>query len=123
MFFDNMSAAMNMVKGGKVRALAITSKQRSPLMPEVPTVAELGVPGYEYHTWFGLWAPKNTPQPIVEKLHAEVVKALQNKTVRERIMATAGIPSDMPRAEMTPFVKAEITKWAAVVKRAGIKPK
>jgi tripartite-type tricarboxylate transporter receptor subunit TctC len=120
-FFDNMSTAMSLAKGGKVRALAITSKKRSPLMPELPTVDESGVPGYEYHTWFGFWAPKNTPQPIVDKLNAEVKKALADPTVRQRIAATAGEPSTVERKDMDAFVKAEIKKWAEVVKRAGIK--
>ena len=120
-FFDNMSTAMSLAKGGKVRALAVTSKKRSPLMPELPTVAEAGVPDYEYYTWFGLWAPKGTPQPIIERLHAEVQKALADPTVQQRIADTAGEPSDMALAEITPFVKAEIAKWAEVVKRAGIK--
>ena len=120
-FFDNMSGAMSLAKGGKVRALAITSTKRSTLMPEVPTVDEAGVPGYEYHTWFGLWAPRDTPRPIVEKLHAEVKKALADPTVREKIAATAGVPSDLALGDITPFVEAEIKKWADVVKRAGIK--
>jgi tripartite-type tricarboxylate transporter receptor subunit TctC len=120
-FFDNMSTAMSLAQGGKVRALAVTSKQRSPLMPELPTVDEAGVPGYEYHTWFGLWAPQGTPQPIVEKLYAEVQKALADPTIQQRIAATAGVPSRMPLADIEPFVKAEIAKWAEVVKRAGIK--
>jgi tripartite-type tricarboxylate transporter receptor subunit TctC len=120
-FFDNMSTAMSLVKGGKVRALAITSKKRSALMPELPTVDEAGVPGYEYHTWFGFWAPKATPQPIVEKLHAEVQKALAEPAVQQRIADTAGEPSRMARQDIEPFVKAEIAKWAEVVKRAGIK--
>ena len=120
-FFDNMSGAMSLVKGGKVRAIAITSKQRSALMPDVPTVAESGVPGFEYHTWFGLWAPENTPRPIVERLHAEVRKALDDPKVRDRVAATAGVPSKMPLADIEPFLKAEIVKWAEVVKRAGIK--
>jgi tripartite-type tricarboxylate transporter receptor subunit TctC len=120
-FFDNMSTAMSLAKGGKVRALAVTSKTRSALMPELPTVDEAGVPGYAYYTWFGLWAPKSTPRPIVEKLHAEVQKALADPTVQQRIADTAGEPSDMALAEITPFVKAEIAKWAEVVKRAGIK--
>jgi tripartite-type tricarboxylate transporter receptor subunit TctC len=120
-FFDNMSGAMSLVKGGKVRALAITSAKRSPLMPDVPTVAESGVPGFEYHTWFGLWAPKNTPKPIVERLHAEVRKALNDPKVRTRVAATAGVPSQMPLADIDPFLKAELAKWAEVVKRAGIK--
>ena len=120
-FFDNMSTAMSLAQSGKVRALAITSKKRSALMPELPTVDEAGVPGYEYHTWFGLWAPKATPQPIVEKLHAEVQKALSDPTVQQRIAATAGEPSNMAPKDIEPFVKAEIAKWAEVVKRAGIK--
>jgi tripartite-type tricarboxylate transporter receptor subunit TctC len=120
-FFDNMSTAMSLAQGGKVRALAITSKARSPLMPDVPTVEEAGVPGYEYHTWFGLWAPKATPSAIVDKLHAEVKKALADPAIQQRIAATAGTPSHMELAQIDPFVKAEIEKWAEVVKRAGIK--
>lgn len=120
-FFDNMSSAMNIAKAGKARAIAITSKTRSRLMPDVPTVDESGVPGFEYHTWFGIWAPKHTPRPIVEKLHAEVTKALADPSVREKIAATAGEPSNMALADIEPFVKAEIVKWGEVVKRAGIK--
>jgi tripartite-type tricarboxylate transporter receptor subunit TctC len=120
-FFDNMSTAMSLANGGKVRALAITSKKRSALMPDLPTVDEAGVPGYEYHTWFGFWAPKGTPQPIVEKLYAEVKKALADPAVQQRIAATAGEPSYMAPKDIEPFVKAEIAKWAEVVKRAGIK--
>jgi tripartite-type tricarboxylate transporter receptor subunit TctC len=120
-FFDNMSTAMSLAKGGKVRALAVTSKQRSALMPELPTVDEAGVPGYEYYTWFGLWAPKGTPQPIVEKLYAEVRTALVDPTLTQRIADTAGEPSHMAREHIEPFVRAEIVKWAEVVKRAGIK--
>jgi tripartite-type tricarboxylate transporter receptor subunit TctC len=120
-FFDNMSTAMSLAKGGKVRALAITSKSRSPLMPELPTVDEAGVPGYTYHTWFGFWAPKGTPQPIVDKLSAEVKKALADPTVQKRIAAGAGEPNLMERKDIDPFVRAEIAKWAEVVKRAGIK--
>jgi tripartite-type tricarboxylate transporter receptor subunit TctC len=90
-------------------------------MPELPTVDEAGVPGYEYYTWFGLWAPKGTPQPIVEKLYAEVRTALADPTVQQRIADTAGEPSQMPREQIDLFVKTEIAKWAEVVKRAGIK--
>jgi tripartite-type tricarboxylate transporter receptor subunit TctC len=119
-FFDNLASGLGQVKGGNVRALAVTGKQRSPLLPDVPTVEEAGVPGYVYYTWFGLWAPKKTPQPILDKLHAEVKKALADPTVRERIIAAAGEPMDMPVADIEPFLKAEIAKWADVVKRAGI---
>jgi tripartite-type tricarboxylate transporter receptor subunit TctC len=120
-FFDNMSTAMSLSKAGTVRALAVTSKNRMPQMPEMPTVDESGVPGFEYHTWFGLWAPKKTPQAILERLNAEVRKALDEPALREKIAATSGQPSTMPLAEIEPFVQAEIAKWADVVKRAGVK--
>jgi tripartite-type tricarboxylate transporter receptor subunit TctC len=119
-FFDNLASALGQIKAGTVRALAVTGRERSALIPDVPTVAESGVPGYEYYVWFGLWAPKKTPQPIVERLHAEVEKALADPKVSERIAASAGVPSKMPLADIEPFVKSEIAKWAEVVKRAGI---
>jgi len=118
--FDNLASGLGQIKGGNVRALAVTGKARSPLLPDVPTVEESGVSGYVYYTWFGLWAPKQTPQPIIDKLHAEVRKALADATVQERIAASAGEPLDMPLADIEPFLKAEIAKWADVVKRAGI---
>jgi tripartite-type tricarboxylate transporter receptor subunit TctC len=121
LFFDNLSSALGQIQAGTVRALAVTSAQRSPLLPDVPTVAESGVPGYEYHVWFGLWAPRKTPRPVIEKLNAEVAKALQDPAVRKAIAAGAGTPDTMPLAEIEPFVKSEIVKWADVVKRAGIK--
>ena len=119
-FFDNLASGLGQVKGGNVRALAVTGKERSPLLPDVPTVEEAGVPGYVYYTWFGLWAPKNTPQPIIDKLHAEVQKALADPTVKQRIVGAAGEPMDMPLADIKPFLKTQIDKWADVVKRAGI---
>ena len=89
-FIDNLASALGQIKGGNVRALAVTSKQRSPLLPDVPTVEEAGVPGYVYYTWFGLWAPKKTPQPIVAKLNAEIKKAIADPAVKDRIVAAAG---------------------------------
>jgi tripartite-type tricarboxylate transporter receptor subunit TctC len=120
-FFDNLASGLGQVKGGTVRALAVTSKTRSPLLPDVPTVEEAGVPGYTYYTWFGLWAPKKTPQPVVLKLNAEVKKAIADPAVKNRITAAAGDTLDMPLGDIEPFLKAEIAKWADVVKRAGIK--
>jgi tripartite-type tricarboxylate transporter receptor subunit TctC len=119
-FIDNLASGLGQIKGGNVRALAVTGKERSPLLPDVPTVEEAGVPGYVYYTWFGLWAPKETPQPILGKLHAALKKALADPTVRARIAAGAGEPLDMPLAAIEPFLKSEIAKWADVVKRAGV---
>src|SRR5580692_9633507 len=117
---DNLASALGQIKGGSVRALAVTGKERSPLLPDVPTVEEAGVPGYVYYTWFGLWAPKKTPQPVILKLNAEVKKAIAEPAVKDRIVAAAGETLDMPLADIEPFLKAEIAKWADVVKRAGI---
>jgi len=119
-FIDNLASALGQIKGGKVRALAVTSAKRSPALPDVPTIAESGVPGYENNVWFGLWAPKNTPQPILAKLNAELKKALADPSVRERITKDAGAPMDTPLAAIEPMVKAEIAKWTDVVKRANI---
>jgi tripartite-type tricarboxylate transporter receptor subunit TctC len=119
-FFDNLASALGQIKGGSVRALAVTGTERAPLLPDVPTVAESGVPQYSYYVWFGLWAPKNTPKSIVEKLYGEVQKALADPAVKERITRDAGMPMHMPLADIEPFVKAEIAKWADVVKRAGV---
>jgi tripartite-type tricarboxylate transporter receptor subunit TctC len=119
-FIDNLASGLGQIKGGNVRALAVTGRERSPLLPDVPTVEEAGVPGYQYYTWFGLWAPAKTPQPIVDKLNAEVKKALADPTVTQRIAAAAGRPMAMPLADVEPFLKTEIAKWADVVKRANI---
>jgi tripartite-type tricarboxylate transporter receptor subunit TctC len=119
-FIDNLASALGQIKSGSVRVLAVTSKERSPLLPDVPTMQEAGVPGYVYYTWFGLWAPKDTPQPIVDKLYAEIKKAQATPMVKDRIAALAGETLDMPLADIKPFLKAEIAKWADVVKRAHI---
>jgi tripartite-type tricarboxylate transporter receptor subunit TctC len=119
-FIDNLASALGQIKGGSVRALAVTSKERSPLLPDVPTVEEAGVPGYVYYTWFGLWAPKGTPQPIIDKLYAEIKKAQATPAVKDRVAGLAGETLDMPLAEIKPFLKAEIARWADVVKRANI---
>jgi tripartite-type tricarboxylate transporter receptor subunit TctC len=119
-FFDNLASALGQIQGGSVRALAVTGKERSPLLPNVPTVAESGLPGYDYEVWFGLWAPKNTPRPIVEKLYAEIQKALDNPDVKKRITEDTGTPMKVPLADIEPFVKSEIAKWADVIKRGGV---
>jgi tripartite-type tricarboxylate transporter receptor subunit TctC len=119
-FIDNLASALGQIKGGNVRALGVTGNQRSPQLPDVPTIAEAGVPGYQNYVWFGLWAPKGTPQPIIDKLHAEIKKAVADPSVKERITKDAGIPMDTPLRDIEPMVKAEIAKWSDVVKRANI---
>lgn len=119
-FFDNISSAIGKIKGDQVRALAVTGSRRSSLLPDVPTVAEAGVPGYENTVWFGLWAPKNTPPDVVAKLNAEIAKAVADPEVRRRIEAGAGEPMTMKLSDIEPMEKKEIAKWADVVKQAHI---
>jgi tripartite-type tricarboxylate transporter receptor subunit TctC len=121
-FFDNLSSALGQIRGGSVRALAVTSKGRAPLLPDVPTVGDT-VPGYQNTVWFGLWAPKGTPPAIIAKLHAAMEKSVADPTVQERIKKDAGLPMTTPLADIEPMVKADIAKWADVVKRANISVK
>jgi tripartite-type tricarboxylate transporter receptor subunit TctC len=119
-FFDNLASALGQIQAGTVRALAVTGTERSALLPDVPTVADAGVPGYENYVWFGLWAPKDTAPEVVQKLHDQVAKAVSARPVKDQILKHAGVPMDTPLAEIEPFVKAEISKWAKVVNSAHI---
>jgi tripartite-type tricarboxylate transporter receptor subunit TctC len=109
------------IKAGKLRALAVTGAKRSPQLPDVPTLAESGVPGYEAYVWMGLMAPKGTPAPIMEKLQREVLRALGNDEVK-KYMDTAGIEivGSTP-AEFGTFYRAEKDRWAKVIKETGAK--
>jgi tripartite-type tricarboxylate transporter receptor subunit TctC len=119
-FFDNLAGALGQIKAGTVRALAVTGPERSPSLPDVPTVAEAGVPGYKNTVWFGLWAPKNTPPNIIDKLHAQIVQAVSAPAVKEQITKHAGVPMTTPLGEIEPMLKEDIAKWADVIKRANI---
>jgi tripartite-type tricarboxylate transporter receptor subunit TctC len=119
--FGNVSQQIGHVKGGRLRALAVTSTQRNPAMPELPTVVEAGVPGYEFDTWFVIVAPRGTPRPIVDTLHSHIRKALttpeQVKFFQERgLSVIAGTPE-----EAGAYLASEQKKWARVIKERGIK--
>jgi tripartite-type tricarboxylate transporter receptor subunit TctC len=118
--FDSLVSAYGQIKAGSVRALAVTSKQRSPLLPDVPTMEEAGVPNYENAVWFGLWGPKDMPQPVVEKLYAQITKAVSSPAFDARIEKDGGEVMHTPLAGIEPFVKRDIAKWADIVKRANI---
>jgi tripartite-type tricarboxylate transporter receptor subunit TctC len=119
--FSLALAATQQVKAGRVRARANTSGKRSPVAPELPTVAELGFPGYEVIGWFGWLAPAKTPRAIVARLNAELVKALNQPDVRERLLSQSSEPvGDSPQA-FGAFIKSEHGKWAEVIRRAGIR--
>jgi len=119
--FDGMGTSSGQIKAGKLIPLAITSNKRNPVLPNVPTVQEAGVPGYEVRTWYGIWAIKGTPPAIKDRMYKEIVKAM-NEPDLKKIWAEQGAdPGGMPPAEMDKLVKAEIAKWAKVVKDAGAK--
>ncbi|MGB3434284.1 Bug family tripartite tricarboxylate transporter substrate binding protein [Achromobacter sp.] len=121
MMFDNMPSALQLVKAGKLRALAITSTARSPQLPDVPTMAEAGLPGYEIAGWFGVLAPAATPKPIIERLNKELLAVLAMPDVREQIGAMGGIISAEGPADFGRYIAAETDKWGALVSKAQIK--
>ena len=119
--FDNTPSALPHVRGGKLRAIAITSAQRSPLLPEVPTVAESGFPGFEVQSWFGLAAPAGTLRPVVDRLNSELGKVLTNPDVRQRLLNLAANPAPGTPEQMRSFAAAETKRWHDVVKLSGAK--
>ncbi|MEW6706378.1 MAG: tripartite tricarboxylate transporter substrate binding protein [Pseudomonadota bacterium] len=124
LMFDNLPSAMPQIKAGRLKALAVTSAQRSQALPELPTIAEAGGPalkGYEASSWFGLLAPAGTPMDIVNRLQQETAKALGSPALKERLQSQGAIPSGMTSAEFARHIAAETKKWAAVVKASGAK--
>lgn len=119
LMFDTMLSSMPHVKAGKLKALAVTSAQRSPVAPDVPTVAESGLPGYEAIAWNGLLAPAATPREVVARLNAELKKVLEQPEVKQRFEAQGFTASWNPSEAFGGFLKAEVDKWAKVVKASG----
>ncbi|OGA56411.1 MAG: hypothetical protein A3F74_26315 [Betaproteobacteria bacterium RIFCSPLOWO2_12_FULL_62_58] len=120
--FSNLPVALPQARGGKLRAIAITSPQRVATASEFPTVAESGLPGYEAATWFGLFAPAATPRDIIVKLNAESVGALNVPEVKDRMAAQGLFVVANTPVQFSAFLKTEIPRWAKVVKDAGVKP-
>ena len=118
---DNLITALPLVKAGKLRALAVTSSQRVADLPNVPTVAESGYPGYEVNVWVGLMAHGKTPPALVERLHVEVARVLAMPHVKKRLAEMGGASVEMTSAQFGAYVRAEIEKWGVVVRQAGIK--
>ena len=119
--FDNMPSALPHVKAGKLRALAVTSAQRSPSAPDVPTMGEAGLAGFDVQSWFGLVAPKGTPKDIIAKVNAEAVKALGTADIKERFMELGAVPGPMSPEAFGDFIRTEIARWSDVVKASGAK--
>ncbi len=118
----NVLTALPHIKAGKLRALAVTSAKRSEALPDIPTIAEAGLPGYDSTQWYGVLAPAGTPHEIVARLHAEIVRALRLPGVRERLAADGAEAVGSTPEEFAAFIRSEIEKWAAVAKSAGIRP-
>jgi tripartite-type tricarboxylate transporter receptor subunit TctC len=121
LMFDLVLTAAPHVKSGAVRGLAVTGAKRSSALPELPTVAESGVPGYEVSAWFGIFAPAGMPQPVVQRLNADFVKALQQPELRQRLASQGAEPLTSTPDEFAAYLRSEIAKWAKVVKDSGMK--
>ena len=118
--FCNLPLCLQHIRAGKLTALGVTSPKRSPLLPDVPTIAEAGVPGYSVEGWFGLFAPAAVPKPIIQRLNAEVVKILKDPKVKEQLLAQGAEPvADSPE-EFAAFVKREHDRWAKIIQDANI---
>ena len=122
MIFDNMPSALPLVKSGELRAIAVTSAQRSPAAPQIPTLAESGLPGFEATSWFALFAPAGLPRETQMKINAETARVLAMPDVKEKL-ATLGLEAAPGTPDqLATLVQSEMTKWAKVVKESGAKP-
>jgi tripartite-type tricarboxylate transporter receptor subunit TctC len=117
----SINTALPQIKSGRVRALAVSGAHRSSVLPEVPTMMEAGVRGYESSTWYGVLAPKATPRAVVMKLNQEIVAILKLPDVKERLLADGAEPVGNTPEEFGAFIKSEIAKWAKVIKAAGLR--
>ena len=121
-FFSTFASALPHVKAGRLRAFGVTSAKRASTLPEMPTIAEAGVAGYQFSTWYGMMAPARTPRAIVEKLNRATVGALNSQETRQRLLAQGIDPMPSTSAEHAAYLKSEIEKWSKVIKAANIPP-
>ena len=119
--FDNLPSSLQQIKAGKLRAIAVTSSERAPALPDIPTIAESGVPGFEATSWFGVLAPAGTPPAIVNRLNAEIDKWLQSDSGKAQLLEQGALPAGGTPDEFAAYIRAETEKWAKVVKLSGAK--
>ena len=122
LMFDLQATSAQYVRAGKLKALAVTGKQRSPLLPDVPTMIESGVPGYEVTAWFGLFAPAGLPHALLDRLNADVTAILRDPAMQKRLRELGAEPDYATPPEYAAYVRTEAGKWAASVKSAGLAP-
>ncbi len=120
--FADISTTLPAARAGKLRALGVSSAERSPLAPELATMREAGIAGYELTAWFAAFAPAKTPKDAIDVLNKAMVKAMGDKTVAESLIAAGIEPSASTPAELAAFVQSETKKWADITKAAGIEP-
>ena len=119
--FNSMPSVIPLVASGKLKGLAVGSVQRSPAVPDIPTVAEAGVPGFENVTWYGMFAPAKTPHDIIVKLNKQVVQILASPEMAQRLASQGAEPRSSTPEELTKFMRVESERWKKVIKTAGIK--
>jgi tripartite-type tricarboxylate transporter receptor subunit TctC len=118
----SLPSVTGQMKSGRLRALGVTSAKRTSYMPELPTIAESGLPGYESSLWWGMFAPAKTPKPVIDRLNAEVHKAIAGPEMKKLYVEFGAEPAPTTPEAFSAMVKTEIAKWAKVVKDANIKP-
>jgi tripartite-type tricarboxylate transporter receptor subunit TctC len=118
--FDNIVTTLKLARSGKLRALAVTTMTRSSAAPEIPTMNEAGVPGYDANAWFGVFAPTGTPPQVLGRLHAEITQILKQPRVRNTLLALGGEPVGSSPQEFGRFFKSEVEKWGKVIKTANL---
>ena len=121
MLFNSMPTVIQHVKGGRLKGVAVGTLKRSPAMPDTPTVAESGVPGFDYVTWYGVFAPAATPKPIVMRLNAEIVKMLTDRDIAQRLAAQGAEPSPSTPEQLASYMQEEQERWRKVIRSAKLK--
>jgi tripartite-type tricarboxylate transporter receptor subunit TctC len=121
-YFAPISAAISMVKGGKLRALAVSTIKRNSQLPDVPTIAETGIPGFDFTLWFGLWGPAGMAPDVVEKINRDASRAVADPATRDKLVALGNDTMSMSTSQFTSFVQSELADTLKVLKDAGIKP-
>lgn len=120
MMFCNLPICLSLIQAGKLKALGVTSAKRSELLPDVPTIAESGLKGYEVSGWFGLYAPKATPAAIVEKLNLETVKILNDPQIKAQLLGQGAVTIGDTSAQFNQYAQEERVRWAKIIKEANI---